>query len=243
MNFEYQIENDLSYRDNELSYLKKSLNDYVWKDWETVAIKTGILLLYAHWEWFCKKTSNTYIKAIQKSWITIDKINHNFLVNHFLERNFSIWNYIKTFIVKRFLGRFIKVKYLRIIINTENNLKYTTFKNQILKKVCIDQWEIEKQFQDISSKAELSKLDFFDKWKIIKYLSISSGKISPSSFDSYDNYFINTINILVHYRNKIAHWDTDLCLTYEQFIFLFESVRCLLVAYKDTIVKYISTLK
>jgi len=163
MSFGYQIEGDLSYRDNELSYLKKTLNDYIWKDWEEVAVKTWILLLYAHWEWFCKKTSNTYIKAIKKAWITIDKVNSKFLINHFLEKNFNFLNYIKAFIVKSILGRFIKIKYLNISISTENNLKYTTFKNQILEKICINQREIETQFNNIMPKTELSKLDFFEK--------------------------------------------------------------------------------
>jgi hypothetical protein len=63
--------------------------------------------------------------------------------------------------------------------------------------------------------------------------------VSEYNFDSLDNYLVNTLKILLHYRNEIWHWSADLCLTYNQFLFMYETIRTLILSYKEVLLDYI----
>jgi len=238
MNYSKKIEDDRSYRNNELSFLKDTIFYYKNKEWEKTLIRSGILLLYAHWEWFCKTNSEIYVKYLKECNLSIEKVSKEILVNNIFNNN-KINKSLQIWTIKHIFGKNITTKDLIIKIDTEDNLKYSTIKERILPKIWIDQKKIEEKFRNNLSATDLSKLDFIDKNKIKKYFFITKNTIEEKNFDSYDNFFLNTSKILLHYRNEIWHGKADLSLTIDQFLFIYESIRTLMLSYKDVLVDYI----
>ena len=236
MNYSKLIEDDRLYRNNELSFLKNIILSYKNKEGGETLIRSGILLLYAHWEGFCKESSKKYIKYIQNSKIPIEKISKDILINNIFN---SINGKIRAWTFKKIFGSAVTTQDLIINIDTENNLKYSTMKNKILSKIWIDQKEIEKVFWTNLLQTSFSQLSFVKRNKLQKYYILKDNQLEEKNFDSYDNLFLHTTTILLHYRNQIWHGVAQLCLSIEEFLFIFELIRTLILSYKDVLVDHI----
>lgn len=73
--FQDNIQKDLAWRKKEISQLYRVLNTTKTK--ETIG-KTMILLLYAHWEGFIKRSSKYYLKYVSDKNIKVKKLTRNF---------------------------------------------------------------------------------------------------------------------------------------------------------------------
>lgn len=69
------LEADLAWRKAEISQLFRILNDVEAKD---VVLKSIILLLYAHWEGYIKKSSKHYLKYVSEQKVKIKDLTLNF---------------------------------------------------------------------------------------------------------------------------------------------------------------------
>lgn len=141
--FEKFLQDDLSWRKKEISdlYMICLNND------NEVLLKSIILMLYAHWEGYIKKSSKLYIKYIAEKKIKIEALTPNFkaiaLKSHV---NKCIENYDKLTLAHEldFMNKYevMENKKFKInidpdndresdIINTHHNLKPKVFKNII----------------------------------------------------------------------------------------------------------------
>jgi hypothetical protein len=134
MNYSKTIEDDRLYRNNELSFLKDTILYYKDKEGEKTLIRSGVLLLYAHWEGFCKYNSKVYVKYLNNYPIPIEKISKKILINNIFNNN-KISNQIQVWTIKNVFGKIITTKDLIIKIDAEDNLKYSTMKEKILPKI------------------------------------------------------------------------------------------------------------
>lgn len=73
--FDDYINNDLAWRKMEISQLFRILNDSENKD---VVSKSMVLLLYAHWEGFIKKSSKQYLKYVKEKKVKLKFLTMNF---------------------------------------------------------------------------------------------------------------------------------------------------------------------
>lgn len=73
--FQDFLEKDLAWRKMEISQLFRILNTAESKD---IVCKSMILLLYAHWEGFIKKSSKCYLKYVSDKNIKVQKLTRNF---------------------------------------------------------------------------------------------------------------------------------------------------------------------
>lgn len=73
--YESEIESDLAWRKMEISHLFKIMNNTEIKD---VIIKSMVLLLYAHWEGFIKRTSKLYLKYVSELKVKNKELTVNF---------------------------------------------------------------------------------------------------------------------------------------------------------------------
>ena len=69
------LEADLAWRKTEISQLFRILNDVEAKD---VVLKSIVLLLYAHWEGYIKKSSKYYLKYVSEQKVKIKNLTLNF---------------------------------------------------------------------------------------------------------------------------------------------------------------------
>lgn len=73
--FEDFLSEDLSWRKMEISQLFRLINSSENKD---VLIKSSVLLLYAHWEGYIKKSSKYYLKYVSEKKVKIKNLTTNF---------------------------------------------------------------------------------------------------------------------------------------------------------------------
>jgi hypothetical protein len=137
------LEEDLGWRKKELSTLiliAKNTN-------EEVVLKSIILLLYAHWEGYIKKSSKLYLKYISESKKNLNELTQNFkavalknLISQCfqskdsltLQNEISVINGLSKAETKKFkIAIDINNDYDKSIIDTNANLKPKVFKNII----------------------------------------------------------------------------------------------------------------
>jgi MAE_28990/MAE_18760-like HEPN len=134
--------------DDDLGWRKLEISDLLLLAKETqkeIVYKSLILLLYAHWEGFIKKSSKLYIKFISEEKIKVGELSHNFKAVALKEKvskcidskdQMTLANEIT------FVNSFVKIDDKRFkidvridndfdktIIDTESNLKPKVFKN------------------------------------------------------------------------------------------------------------------
>ena len=73
--FQDFLEKDLAWRKMEISQLFMILNAAETKD---IVGKSIILLLYAHWEGFIKKSSKYYLRYVSEKRIALNALTRNF---------------------------------------------------------------------------------------------------------------------------------------------------------------------
>ncbi|WP_423214618.1 MAE_28990/MAE_18760 family HEPN-like nuclease [Streptococcus equinus] len=73
--YENEIESDLAWRKVEIAHLFKIMSDAETKE---VVMKSMILLLYAHWEGFIKRTSKLYLKYVSEQNVKNKDLTVNF---------------------------------------------------------------------------------------------------------------------------------------------------------------------
>jgi hypothetical protein len=141
--FEQVLEQDLAWRKKEIAdllFLAKSSE-------KEVLFKSVILLLYAHWEGFIKKSSKLYIKYVSEERLKVGELSNSFravALKEFIKRCLETKDKMTLANEIAFVNSYSKldVKKFKIdvamdddfdstIIDTESNLKLKVFKNII----------------------------------------------------------------------------------------------------------------
>lgn len=141
--FEDYITEDLAWRKHEISQLFMILNESEAKD---VVMRSIILLLYAHWEGFIKKSSKCYLKYVSESKTKIKDLTVNFkaitlksyamnCINseaHTLSQEIAFMQKQNKMEEKRFMVQIdLDNELEKEIINTKDNLN-----SKVLKNIC-----------------------------------------------------------------------------------------------------------
>lgn len=151
--------------------------------------------------------------------------------------------YIKVFLLHLQLKDWLQLRDIPFDFSTEDNLSFSIFKDKFLKSLCIDQDDFFRNFETNILNSSTFPSEFMVSWKISKVLVLDNNSIKEVNFISFDHYAINSIKILVYLRNNISHWDHEMSINIEQYIFLYESVKHLLIAYKEILTNYFESNK
>jgi ABC-type sugar transport system ATPase subunit len=141
--FEQILLDDLTWRKREISELlltAKELN-------REILLKSTILLLYAHWEGYIKKSSKAYIRYVSEKRIKIKDLTDNFqavFIKAYISRCIDQQETLTLANELAFMNKYLKNidkpfhvdidhedDFAKDIINTESNLKPKVFKNII----------------------------------------------------------------------------------------------------------------
>lgn len=141
---EKYLDEDLGWRKVEISdllFLSKTTNN------NEVILKSLILLLYAHWEGYIKKSSKLYIKYISEEKVKLNDLSHNFkavALKEQISKCIDAKDKLTLANELAFVSSFLKFENKKFkldvnidnnfdsgIIDTESNLKPKVFKNII----------------------------------------------------------------------------------------------------------------
>lgn len=140
-----QLEN---YLDDDLNWRKREITEllFIAKDTESVVLlKSMILLLYAHWEGFIKKSSKIYIKYIVEKKIPLKNLSDNFkaaALKGNITQCFETKDSLNLSNELSFINKYLKLEekkfkisinpdddFDKSIIDTQSNLKPDVLKN------------------------------------------------------------------------------------------------------------------
>lgn len=238
MDFSRDISKLLKDRVTELSYVYTNILDYNWKDWEITTIRSWIVMLYSHWEWFVKNSWEIIKKNIKNLSIPLCNVKDWFIKNNFIGKNHTPYLYVKIIASKIIFKANILLWDIPIKFSTEDNLTYPLFKKEFLESLCINNDKIAYAFEKNILNSSTFPDEYLDSWKIKKFLKLDKHTIIKDDFKSFDSYFIDTIKVLLFLRNNISHWNSNLCVSIDEYNFLYETVKNLLLAYKDVLIDY-----
>lgn len=206
-------------------------------------IRFWIVALYSHFEWYIKLVSDNYLELIYNN-IDLLSLKDNLIRNKI--------NCIKQENIDKFKNELISsikdnTKFKKI--NTESNLNYKVFNENILKIFWFD-------IQFFFNKFKESFLAEYRLWRNSNIQDLIKNKQTYSYiFDNYNDKIIddsvtiqiNNINILkfvvdsnlLKYRNAIAHWEItlDINLTFDYLRDLEKIIYIFIDTFKDLILE------
>ncbi len=225
----------------EISYIHDLVLEKKWIDWEWTLIRSSIMILYSHLEGYFKESCEWYLNEIKRT--PIINLNSQIIIHAISTKGWFLWNWIKAtinsikcYLISRIINKNILFQEIKFKINTEDNLKYSLFK-QILNSIWFKQDILFKTFKENIWITELGKSDLIEKWKIKSYYELQNEIIILREFDSIDNLLNATFKILLHFRNNITHWKL-IKLNFEEYDFIYKVISCLLTSLKEIIINW-----
>ncbi len=184
-----QLDQELAWREKEIGILKKNIEI---SDSETY-LRSGIVLLYAHWEGFIKSAAELYLKFVASKRLRLNELQDCFIAlalkkeSRELGKTGKTGFYIKT--VDFMLNRLSEQAIIPYEISTQWNLK-------------------SKPFKEILISVGLPCTPYETKMNIIDVLvdtrnDIAHGKQKPVDKSRVENIFTVTIEILKDIQTDI----------------------------------------
>lgn len=228
--FEEILDEKLSIRKKELSSIKNIIDLSNDNDKEAL-IKSWILFLYSHWEWFIKDSTSLYITKIQETKYNINDLKLCFLKNIFFPDKIKK-NHFTTLLYKVVTKQILNLENIDNEIDTNHNLNYWIFQDNILKRIWFEINLLKNDFE--TSILKSYGKEYLQKLFILEWES----KIIEKVKEKYDLVEIlkEIIKILVTFRNNIWHWKTNFTLNKKQFDFIFNMTRQLIDSYKTSLI-------
>jgi len=131
------LSSNMAWRKKELSILKGMIISSTSKSMEDALLRSGIALLYAHWEGFVKLSASTYLEYIGKRRLPYQQLSNNFIairLNQIIKRLSTVNKVSECMDIVEFflngLGERFSVPN-KNVINTESNLSSKVFKEII----------------------------------------------------------------------------------------------------------------
>lgn len=214
--FQGFLERDLSWRKLEISHLFMIFDSVENKE---VISKSMILLLYAHWEGFIKKSSKYYIKYVSERKIRIKDLTLNF----------------RAIVLKKFAADCIKNNSLTL----SQELSFINKHDKMLEKKFKIDINVDDEFDEslIDTQHNLSS-------KVLKNIMDIVGSSYNDAIKTRANYFdVNLIknrNAIGH-GNKIGENDADVAaLGFSEIVKLKDFVLSMLDYYADILFTYVT---
>lgn len=213
--FEDNILNDLAWRKMEISQLFRIFNDAESKE---VVTKSIVLLLYAHWEGFLKKSFKFYLKYVSEKKVKIKNLSINF----------------KAIELKNLAHQCIEDDGM----NLAKEIQFLNKQEKIAEKPFKINIDVENDFDEdiINTKHNLSS-------KVLKNICDIIGIAYNNAMQARATYIDA---VLLKHRNSIGHagkmakgsTETEESLSYEQVVKLKEFIILMLDYYAQILLDY-----
>lgn len=163
-------------------------------------LRSGVTILYAHWEGFIKEASLAYLNFVSMQRLRYDELATNFvafaLKSKLDEASRTNKAIIHTKVVKFFLFELSQRSYIprsSDAIDTESNLKSEVFKNIVhsLGLEYLPKYELQEKFIDL---------------RLLKTRNeVAHGEFSNVKFDEFIELFDRIIDLIETFRNQISN--------------------------------------
>ncbi len=151
--FQDLLDSDFAWRQKEISDLKKVVRRS--NTDQSMLIRSGTALVYAHWEGFVKNAAQAYLEFVKGQKLNYNQLSDCFVVlglkkkiNHLKEAKKTNLNIELIQFLRKGLTERANLQ-LRGAINTESNLRYHVFENILITiGLDLEAYETKKNFID-----------------------------------------------------------------------------------------------
>lgn len=204
-----KLDKDLSWRKKELSLVKTNIEEAEGEVLNSL-IRSGVAILYAHWEGFIKNSSRSYLAFLNDQQIKLSDMKDNFLVLHLTKSIIDVKQANKktkygTLIDKVFNHgeEVFKVQYKEsTIISTESNLKYDVL-HEILYSIGLDPeiYELKRQYIDQKLIPVRNKIAHGE--NTLHVAKQSQGTSNQDAIDEYVDLYLTVIELMDNFKEQI----------------------------------------
>jgi len=186
INIREELENELTWRENELKLLKNQLVKIQTKKEQNIYRKSLVVMLYAHYEGFCNFAFQTYIMAINEESLLRKQVN-NYLVAASMHQEFTLFEneQFKEQTFKKIFGQ-KPIEDRKLFKLSKRKYLLDALENFLEQKIIIPD-------KVINTESNLRPL-------VLKKLLYSLG-LPENSFSRYEEHITELVNI----RNAISH--------------------------------------
>jgi hypothetical protein len=206
-----KLDRDLSWRKKELSLLKSNINQAVGSLLET-NIRTGIALLYAHWEGFIKIASRNYLKYLNHLQLNCGCLKNNFKIlalkttifDTSKATNFESHSRIVNEILYNIDNRIFKVNIKdQLIIDTKSNLSFDVFKELLMSLgIGVNDFELKKPFIEDRLVKVRHRIVHGEYVSFVSGTSVSD-KVIQDIKDEFNEVYFEILSLMNNYKEKI----------------------------------------
>jgi hypothetical protein len=195
------LDGEIVWRKKELALLKSINSTYPIKSYQDTMVRSGIALLYAHWEGFIKNAACTYLEFISKHRLPYEQLTSNFIAIKIREIVNDIPSFTK-FSKRKEIVDFVQTglnEYCFLpsdTINTQSNLSSLIFK-EIMATLGLD-------YTPYQSKEKL-----IDEKLVHNRNNIAHGRFLTMDLQDYDLLEKDIIELMDIFKDQISNAATS----------------------------------
>ncbi len=200
-----QLSDKLVWRKKELSSLKAMID---WKspslDQRNVLLRSGITILYAHWEGFIKVAANSYLEFVAMQRLPYNQLSNNFIALAMKDQLDQARDTNKATIYCEVADFFITKLTERSRIKYENRIVTSNLSSSVFKEI-VFMLGLDYSFYEL-------KEVIIDEKLLAKRNKIAHGEYLDIDENDYDELHRQIISMMDHFRNQI-----DNCAATKQY--------------------------
>ncbi|MEH2082139.1 MAG: MAE_28990/MAE_18760 family HEPN-like nuclease [Nostoc sp.] len=200
-----KLAEELAWRKKELSALKALIDGKSFSSGKQKALlRSGITMLYAHWEGFIKVAANSYLEFVAMQSLPYNQLSNNFIALALKDKLDRARETNKATIYNEIADFFVTKLNERSIIKYENRIATSNLSSSVFKEiVCL----LGLNYSFYESKEVLIDKKLLEKRNMIAY-----GNYLDIDEQQYDELHSQVIHIMDHFRNQI-----DNCAATKQY--------------------------
>jgi hypothetical protein len=200
-----KLAEELTWRKKELSALKALIDNKQYSDGKKKALlRSGVTLLYAHWEGFIKVAANSYLEFVAMQRLSYNQLATNFIALAMKDKLDRAKETNKATVYNEVADFFITELHQRSSINYENRISTANLSSSIFREI-ICMLGLDYSFFE-------PKEVLIDTRLLEKRNNIAHGNYLDLNEKDYDELHINIIGMMEAFRNQIEN-----CASQEQF--------------------------
>lgn len=200
-----KLAEELTWRKKELSALKALIDNKQYSNGKKKALlRSGVTLLYAHWEGFIKVAANSYLEFVAMKRLSYNQLATNFIALAMKDKLDRAKETNKATVYNEVADFFITELHQRSSINYENRISTANLSSSIFREI-ICMLGLDYSFFE-------PKEVLIDTRLLEKRNNIAHGNYLDLNEKDYDELHINIIEMMEAFRNQIEN-----CASQEQF--------------------------
>ncbi|MBW4593475.1 MAG: hypothetical protein KME46_11270 [Brasilonema angustatum HA4187-MV1] len=199
-----KLAEELAWRKIELSALKALIDKSFSSGKQKALLRSGITMLYAHWEGFIKVAANSYLEFVAMQSLPYNKLSKNFIALAMKDKLDQASETNKATIYSEIADFFMTRLSERSLIKYENRIATSNLSSSVFKEIiCI--LGLDYSFYE-------SKEVLIDEKLLKKRNMIAHGNYLDIDEQQYDELHTQVVGIMDNFRNQI-----DNCASTKQY--------------------------